>query len=61
MIQYLGSLYYSGLLLISLSNSTSDPFKNVTRVVIFGSEIDHLSSTFEHFLKNTMFLKTCSF
>ena len=48
-------------LFISLSNSTSDPIKNVIQVVIFDSEIGHLSSTSEHFLKNTMFLKTCSF
>ena len=54
-IQSLGSLYDSWVLLISLSNSMSGPFKNVTQVVIFGSEIDHLSSRFEHFLKNTMF------
>ena len=43
------------LLLIWRSNSTFDPFKNVRQVVDFGSEIDHLSSTFERLLKNTMF------
>ena len=51
-IPYLGSLYETYHLLISLSNSTSDPFENVIQVAIFGSRIDHLSSTFERFHKS---------
>ena len=60
-IQSLGGLYDSVLLLISLSNHTSDPFKNVSATVDSDSRIDHLSSTFEPFLKNTMSFKTCIF
>ena len=49
------------LLLIPVTNHTSDPIKNVSAAVDSDSRIDHLSSTFEQFLKNTTFSKNVPF
>ena len=39
----------------------SDPFENVIHVAISGSDIDHLSSIFDHFLENTVLFQNMLF
>ena len=61
MIQISRTLHLSVVFLVWAASRTKKHSENVMHVVDFDSRIDHLSSTFEHFHKNIMFLKTYIF